>query len=378
MEAKNPTVTVLPYKKVISAFKKRFDVQNGNALGYRRGQDPNGELLLQNKPKSIGDGLATTGWCVSASQALLLDPIFQILLQDRGALAKLISIDIKEQYYGKTFSGGQNKWHTAILVQDKLDNINFVIDITCKQFGNAFNDKDIWDFKTWESTFRSATCKHKLTDFDSNTLSYLPVQTSILNKTIASIEIENNLHDIITITDDERKTIADFFLSKINTINNKLILGNINKFDYKYLEKINKLLENLDFVTKKNNYFVMEFETKESALKWVENFIKNDCILQQYILLSDSIEQNCKYFGIKQQAINTESQKNKTYIVFEFENLQGLDVSFITKDISICIPYGIKLIIDIEKDIYNSGKTLDTTVEGISKKTNTINIKCSN
>ena len=192
METINPVLTVIPYKKVIAAFKKRYDVQNGNALGYRKGQSPTGELLLENKPKGIGDGLATTGWCLSASQALLLDPIFQILLQSRNALAKIVSIDIKEQHYGKTYSGHQNKWHSAILVNDRTDNYTFIIDITCKQFGNQYNDKDIWDFKTWESTFRSATCKHKITDFESNVLNYLPIQTTILNKAIASIEIENN------------------------------------------------------------------------------------------------------------------------------------------------------------------------------------------
>ncbi len=378
METINPVLTVIPYKKVIAAFKKRYDVQNGNALGYRKGQSPTGELLLENKPKGIGDGLATTGWCLSASQALLLDPIFQILLQSRNALAKIVSIDIKEQHYGKTYSGHQNKWHSAILVNDRTDNYTFIIDITCKQFGNQYNDKDIWDFKTWESTFRSATCKHKITDFESNVLNYLPIQTTILNKAIASIEIENNLHDIVTITDFERKTIADFFLDKISIINTKLVLGNINKFDFKYLETINKLIENLNFVRKENNFFVMEFESKDGAVNWVENFIKNDCILQQYILLSNSVESNCKYFGINQNQLNIESQKNRTYIIIEFSNIQGIDISFISNEVSICIPYGIKLNVDITKDIYNSGKTLDETAEGISKKTNTIYIKCNN
>jgi hypothetical protein len=48
-----------------------------------------------------------------------------------GKPKKLISIDIKEQYYGNTYSGNQNKWHTAILVKDT--NYNFVIDLTCSQ-----------------------------------------------------------------------------------------------------------------------------------------------------------------------------------------------------------------------------------------------------
>lgn len=378
METNNPTLTVLPYKKVVSAFKKRFDVQNGNALGYRRGQSPTGELTFENTPKGIGDGLATTGWCLSASQALLLDPIFKILLQDRGAMAKLVSIDIKEQYYGKTYSNHQNKWHTAILVNDKQDNYQFIIDITCKQFGNAFNDKDIWDFKTWESTLRSPNCKHKLTDFENNVLNYLPVQTVILNKTITAIEIKNRLHDITTITDSEREILADFFLSNINIINQKLVLGNINKFDYSYIEKINVLLQNLNFVTNKNIFHVMEFESKEGAVNWVENFLKNDCILQQYIILSKSVEQNCNHFGINQNQLNIESQKNKTFIVLEFENYNGLDVSFICNDVHVCIPYGIKLIVDRTTDIYNGGSLMNNTADGISRKTNTIYIKASN
>lgn len=373
----NPTIVAKEYKKVISAFKKRYDVQNGTALGYRQNQDPNGILLIENKPKGIGDGLTTTGWCVSASQSLLLDPIFQILIKDRGAYAKLISIDIREQYYGATYSGNQNKWHTAILVHDS--GINFVIDITCPQFGNAFNNKDIWDFCTWEKTFRNPADKHIILDFFGNELNCMGIKATVENKTINTIEIVNRLHNITSITDEERNIIADFFLDKINIINKKLIIGNINKFDYKYLDKINKLLKNLDFKTTQNKYLVLEFPTKDSALKYIDKLIKNDFILEEFLLFSDSIEKSCITSGINIDNFNKESQKNKTYISFCLETINGYDISFINENLSICLPYGIKLYIDdIENDIYNGGKILNNSFAEITKKTNTIYIKCSN
>ena len=66
------------YKKVISAWKKRADVQNGEALAYRKNQEPDGEFEFDDKPKNIGEGTTTTGWCVSVSQNFLLDNIFQL------------------------------------------------------------------------------------------------------------------------------------------------------------------------------------------------------------------------------------------------------------------------------------------------------------
>ncbi len=375
MELQNPNQLVAPYIPVIKAFKNRYDVQNGNALGYREGQVPTGELKFENWPKSIGFGLATTGFCVSVSQAFLLDPIFQILIKDRGAYAKLVSIDIKEQYYGNCYSGTQNRWHTAILVQDS--NQNFIIDLTCFQFGNKFANKDIWDFETWEKTFRSPLDKHVIVDFQQNVLNFLPIQNMIKTKEFDSIFTENALHSISTITDGERKLITDFFLNQIEIINTKLILGNINKFDYEYLDKINKLLQNLDFKTGKEQYFVMEFINKKAALGWVEKFLKNDSILQQYIILSGSIEDSCQYFGINQQNINKESLEEKNYVILEFAEIKGISVDFIGKLTTFCIPYGIKLTVEKE-NIFNGGKILAKSVGLVEKKTNTIYIKCSN
>ena len=375
----NPSLIVKPFIKVIGLFKNRFDVQNGYAIGYRKNQDPNNEPDFNDTPKSIGYGLTTTGYCVSVSQALLLDKVFQELLKVTGSRAKLVSIDIKEQYYGSCYSGSQNKWHTGILV--KSENYIFIIDMTCAQFGNRFVDKFIWDFKTWEETFRSATCKHIITDFDNNELSYLPLnKNNTLNNPIETATIINRLHDITTLTDDERKIISEFFVDKVKIINKKLIIGNINTIDFKYLTSINKLIENLNFKIYDDNtsiYSILMFTNKDSAKKWIDKFLTNDCILQEYLICSEKIDDNCKFFGINPENINIEPKGDTTYIVIEICNAKGIDVTFIDK-INLCISYGIKLNIDIQTGIYNSGKNLSTSVDNIEKKTNTIYIKATN
>jgi len=376
MELINPNELVKAYLPVIAAFKKRADVQNGKAIGYHENQSLDGELKLENWPKSIGFGLSTTGFCVSASQALLFDKIFQILLKDRGAVAKIVSIDIKEQYYGNVYNGSQNKWHSALLVKDNGQ--NFIIDLTCRQFGNMFQDKDIWDFQTWEQTFRSPVDKHVITDFEQNVLNFLPIQNMVKTSDIDVMQIENRLHSITTITDGERKMITDFFLNNIEILNTKLILGNINKFDYKYLDNINKLLKNLNFKTTQKLYSVLEFNNKQAALNFIENLSNNNFILQQFMILSKSIEDSCQYSGINMQNINDENGKAQTYVVFEFDNVNGIEVDFISDLTAICIPYGIKLTIDPNKDIFNGGQLLPISVGNIQKKTNSIWIKCSN
>lgn len=377
----NPTLIAAEYKKVISAFKKRFDVQNGNALGYRQNQDPNGILLIENKPKGIGDGTTTTGWCVSVSQAFLLDNVFQLFLQTRGAMAKLVSIDIKEQHYGITYNGFQNKWHTAVLVCD--NGFNFIIDLTCRQFGNYFNEKDIWDFTTWEKTFRSPLDQHVITNFDGNELTN--IKNGISNNDNKNIfineekinQIVYNLHDIVNITDEERRFIADFFLNKVKTINKKLLIGNVNNFDFEYIDKANNLLKTLEFEKGVENvYSVMEFSSKDSAKKWIEKFLTNDCILQQYMIMCESIEKSCELNGINRFEVNKESLKNKTYIVFEGVNVKGLNVEFL--DARLSIPFGIKLLINPETDIFNGGNLLGVDAYKMTKKTNTIYIKFNN
>jgi hypothetical protein len=374
-ELKNPSEIVIPYKKVINAFKNRGDVQNGWALAYRPGQNPDKDPDFENWPKTIGQGLTTTGFCVSVSQALLLDNVFQNLINSRGALAKLVSIDIKEQFYGNCYSGTQNKWHTGVLIYDS--NYYFVIDLTCRQFGNAFQDKDIWDFKSWEKTFRSPNDKHQIFGFENEGLSNLPIKTNVIDKTISSVNIVKALYDITTITDSERETLSDFLLDKIEILNSKLLTGNVNKLDYKYLDNINILLKHLDFKIIKNPvYCVFGFETNESAKNWIKTFIENKFISIEYFVFSNSIESSCKYFGFNNETINIESAKNDTYIILKLNSGSGFDLSFM-QDAEILIPYGIKFKVEKE-NIYNGGKILSETIGGIEKKTNTIYIKLNN
>lgn len=85
------------YKKVIDAFNYVV-MYNQDMLSYK------GSAAIpsfDNRPKRFRRrNKPQTGLCVSASQALLDDRVFNDLIHSRGALTKTISIDIKEQYYG--------------------------------------------------------------------------------------------------------------------------------------------------------------------------------------------------------------------------------------------------------------------------------------
>jgi len=361
------------YINVVKAWKKRADVQNGTSLGYHKDQDPNGELEIQDKPKGIGDGLSTTGWCVSASQSLLYDNVFQTILKSRGANAKLVSIDIKEQYYGQVYNGSQNKWHTAILVKDS--DVLMIVDPTCAQFGNYFVGKLIWDFETWEKTLRSAEDKHIITDFSGNVLATGPANINVSNTFLDSANVVNSMHDITTINDVERNVLADFFLNKIEPLNKKILIGNLNSFDFKYMDNVNTLMKNLRFASTKEQYYIMSFANKAGAVQWIEKFAKNDYILPQYITTSPTLKDNCDYFGIDMNDVNTESLKSKFFIVIKFSECSGVKIDFI-KYGGICIPYGIKLELNPKEDIYNAGKDLSLNNIGEVTKTNTIMINC--
>lgn len=362
------------YLKVIKAFKNRYDVQNGFALAYRPGQNPDNTPSFQNIPKTIGQALTTTGWCVSVSQALLLDKVFQTLLISRNAFAKLISIDIKEQYYGATYAGNQNKWHTAILVKDS--NNLLVIDMTCAQFGNPFVEKFIWDFETWEKTFRSPLDLHKITDFDGNEVNFLPLNKVKPTPEVTKAEAESLMHDLTTLTDGERKLLVKFFFEDIFNINKKLYLGNVNKFDFQYIGTVNRLLQEFEFVNDDESlyYHVMEFNSKSAASDWVKKFLKNDGITSEYLLFSKCINDFCDYASIKSEDINKEISK-KYFVIIKLNNFKGCKINFI-KNIDGLLPFGIKLEFDKNNDIYNGGKDLKVD-EQIEIKTNTIYINAN-
>jgi len=371
MEENKLLEIVESWQKVIDNFKKRSDVISGSGLGWK-GSKSKSDFL--DTPNNFGEATGTTGFCVSASEALLYDEIFQLNLQARNVRAKLISIDIKEQYYGFCYNGSQNKWHTAIFLEDS--NFNIVIDITCRQFGNDFINKDIWDFNTWQSKLRSSFCKHNITDFNNEPQKINPVLTEKYNNSdISKTLVLNKLKDITNIVDSERELIADFFLKKVSSLNKNLLLNNISNIDYKYITEITKQLQNLPFNTIKSGYSVLEFETKESAKNWIKLFLEDNCKLPMYLTVSDSVKNSCNYNFINESELNLSNnlsvEKNKTFVIFEFGTLFGINSEFI-ENTSILLPYGVELFVNSE-NIYNSGKNV-----GIDKQTNTIIIKVEN
>lgn len=370
MEENKLLEVVNSYTSVMESFKKRSDVISGSVLGWKGSK---GFSNFEDTPEGFGSATGTTGWCVSASEALLYDEIFQQNLKYRGARAKLISIDIKEQYYGYCYNGSQNKWHTAILVEDSK--FTFIIDITCRQFGNDFIEKDIWDFNTWQSKLRSPLCKHIITDFNNNPQNIIPSLSEeiFFNKNLNGTLLKNNLKDVTNITDFERDNITDFLLNKINPINKNLLLNNISKIDYKYITEITKLLTNLPFNSIKEGYSVLAFDTKEAAKNWLSLFLNDECKLPMYLLVSNTVKESCLLNNINFNGLNLSNnlsvEKNKTYIVFEFSGLFGIDSDWLNNS-AILLPYGIELYVKKE-NIYNSGNLLEDT----SRQTNTIIVR---
>jgi hypothetical protein len=121
----------------------------------------------------------------------------------------------------------------------------------------------------------------------------------------------------------------------------------------------------------------MKFVNKDIAKDWISKFLMNDGINNQFLCVSNSIEDSCKNFGFDCDEINKETNNDTTYVVFEFTDIKGFDIGFLN-NCNMLIPYGIKLEIDLEKDVFNGGKLLNDNMLGIEKKTNTIYIRATN
>lgn len=371
----NLSTIVNSYKDVISKFKNRSDVLNGKATAYKGSKEV---ASFENTPKSIGDGLTTTGWCVSASEALLKDEIFNIQLGIRNAKAKLISIDIKEQHYGYCYNGSQNKWHTALLVEDS--GFNIVIDITCSQFGDYFVGKEIWDLQTWCDMLRHPLCNHSITENFDNTNKIVPSVSKFEKPEIEQISLKDALHRITNINDSERLLLVEFFTKRIVEINKKLIIGNISSIDYKYINKINNLLMALPFDNFNSGYSVIAFDNKQAAKNWLKLYLEAKGKLPMYMLISKSVDESCKYYDLDVDEINitykSARDNNKTYVVFEFGNSFGISSDWL-KYTELLLPYGIITSLNTD-NIYNGGKMIANNIapDGkIIKETNTIYLK---
>jgi hypothetical protein len=366
------------YKAVIASFKNRTQVLNGQAIAWTGGT---AQELFGNTPKGIGDGLGTTGWCVSASDALLNDEIFKTLLGYRNATAHLISIDLKEQYYGYCYNGSQNMWHTAIFVEDS--GFNIVIDITCRQFGNQFIEKDVWDWTTWEKVLRNPNCQHKISvkvdNPDGITPAYIPLASiSDLQK----IDIKDAMHSVTNMDSYDRDLMGGFLLHKMGEINGKILVGNITVQDYKYIDSVSKLMQKMPFKQIKTGFTVLAFRTKNASKEWLKLFLEGKGKLPSYTIISPTVSASCRLNGYDEMDVNLSYRNaidpSKTYVVIEFGEVFGPNVDFL-KNASVLLPFGLQFPFDSE-NIWNGGKAIDgNIVDGkLVRETNAIYLKVGN
>ena len=365
------------YMNVIRAWKNRTDVLSGKDIGYHDNQDRNDILRLENKPFGIGDGLTTTGFCVSVSQSFLEDNAFKILLSSRGAQAKLISIDIKQQFFGTTYSGHTNTWHTAILVSDS--GVNFVIDLTCAQFGNPYVEKFIWDFETWQHTFRSKNCTHQITDFNGAMLGYYNNQPPL--DTMSNFEI---LSKIEGYTQSDINFMSEVLSNGFCDINTALMRGNVNKPIYNKINRLNKLLRRAftPVKTEEPRFGLIPFNSRKELAGFVSDLMKNGFVLPQYVLLFNSMDQMKNEFNQFYGYFQNHSLDNFNIVIDRGKDgphylclnvginntvLNGGDI--MGYDI---LPYGYVMEVNYpEEDIYNGSK-LNHSSQMIPEKTNTI------
>ena len=358
------------YTNYFKAFLKRADILNGTAGSYHLNQDPNGPLPFENW-MNLGELLTTTGVCVSMSQAIINDQIFNILLQSRGAQAKLVSIDIQERFYGYCKpSYGQNKWHTAIMIEDS--GILFILDATCAQFGNDYVGKLIWNLNTWLSTFRSALDIHTITDFKGNEIDAVSGRSLRLNSELDLKQFEYNLKDFISLDDTERKVIGDFFLNGANVLNRKIETGNLGLKDFQYMSDINNILKKFPLVNLKDQYALLRFDTKELAKKYIRNFITENFMLPGYLFVSDSVKNACSLLEVSPEDVNVETSSDITYILLHWKDITMPSMENIGLYCSGILPYGTVNLCTPQTDIYNGGKSLETDTYGVPKQTNCI------
>lgn len=363
--------TINIWKDVIQKFKQRADVQDGSSLGWKGSKDFS---LPEDTPFNIGDGLGTTGWCVSASEALVNDEYFQLLCQLTNTYAKLISIDIKEQYYGYCYNGSQNKWHTAILM-DKEKEGKFIIDITCRQFGNDFIGKDIWELNTWISTLRSPLCKHFIEGVDDNNKNFGNGFGQEDKRELNQIQLNDNLilhnlKDVTSLDDNQRSLILSFNHDFVN-LNNKLIENNINKTEFDFISDFNDVLSYLYNVNITEGYSVLEFYSRQYCKDWLERLLLGGNKLFQYLYVSNSIEDACNINNVKFTDLFNKSNLSvtdeKTYLILKFNNINMIDFSFIPSVVALGY-YNQKFNIK-QNSIYDYCRTINNNDKNLTSNT---------
>lgn len=391
MDTNSKAVIATQYVNVVKTFLKRSDVLTARALAYH----PNKEqpLVMKNWFK-FGDAFVTTGFCVCVSSAILDDKIFQAFLQYRNARAKLISIDIKEQFYGYCKpSYLPNKWHTAIFLEDSGH--HFIIDATCAQFGNAYVGKLVWDFKTWVETFQSATDKHIITDFDGNDIQHGVTKFKYNNvKPVIKKELETNLFDNVLLNSAEQATLSEFLLNGYNLFNAKVLTGQIQDSDLKFINYIHESLSKFKLNSSANSenaeeYAILGFDSSFALKKFVKFITDNIRVetgvlgtdmtlstLPVYVMTSKTIseaqsylERNASMFGFNHVSIR--ENDTERYLLLKFTSTIGVDMSKYIEGVSNFVSCGVDIFVDFPNCFYNLGE------RNHRQKNNTYVLECN-
>lgn len=315
------------YLKVIEAFKKRGDVLGAKALAYRR---PGSKELIEKNWFKFGDVLVTTGFCVCVSDALLNDKIFQLFLEYRNAQAKLVSIDIKEQFFGECKpSYLANKWHTAILLQDS--GYWFIIDMTCAQFGNSYVGKVVWDLETWLNTFRSANDKHEITDFQDVPLltngSMFKKSYEYMSKTgTTNPIIATNLHNDIFSTQAEKDMLARFLTAGHHLFNYRVFSGGLKDSDATFTNHISDILSKFELIDTYGQYTYLEFDTPADLKRFVA-YVMDKKMIPFYLVHYNSEEKARDNYVAPTRDTDYTKLTNSRNLVIKFERCLSIDMS---------------------------------------------------
>ena len=102
-------------------------------------------------PNGWYEAISTTGYCVKVSEVFKERMLTSKLYKD----AKVLSITIDDNMFGKCGDGSHNAWHTCVDT-----GLGFVIDLTIAQFGSKYNNRFIWWKTDWLKEFQSRTDTH--------------------------------------------------------------------------------------------------------------------------------------------------------------------------------------------------------------------------
>lgn len=136
----------------INDFSRQPDVISGAAFRIGTSQ-PNGWY----------EAISTTGYCVKVSEVFLkrFKPVNEELFKN----ARLLSISIHPNKFGKCGDGSHNAWHTCADIGN-----GWVVDLTIAQFGAKYNNRFIWKKTDWLNEFQDPNDTHNIGNVSSTEL----------------------------------------------------------------------------------------------------------------------------------------------------------------------------------------------------------------